>query len=180
VGDAVIHSFWVPELAGTIDVVPGQTNNLWIEADEPGRYEGQCKEFCGLSHAYMKFVVVAHAPDDYAAWVQGQQASGAVPASGTPAAAGADLFVSRCTACHSVAGMTDQNGNPIGSNGAPNLTHLMSRECFRGCTMPLNRDNLERWLRDPQAVEAGSWMILNPPLTEREIDDLIAFLETLD
>jgi cytochrome c oxidase subunit 2 len=180
VGDAVLHSFWVPELAGTIDVVPGQTNHLWIEADDPGRYEGQCKEFCGLSHAYMKFVVVAHAPDDYARWVQDQQRPATIPQGDDPGAAGAELFVARCTACHAVAGMTDESGNPIGSNGAPNLTHLMSRECFRGCTMPIDSDNLERWLRDPQAVEAGSWMILNPPLTEQEIDDLIAFLETLD
>jgi cytochrome c oxidase subunit II len=181
VGDAVVHSFWVPELAGTIDVVPGQTNFLWIEADEPGTYEGQCKEFCGLSHAYMKFTVVAHAPDDFAQWVQDQQAPAAPPEPGSPAAAGAEVFASRCTACHTVDGLVDAQGEAVrGSNAAPNLTHFMSRTCFRGCTMPINPANLERWLRNPQAVEAGSWMVLNPPLTEQEIDDLIAFLETLD
>jgi cytochrome c oxidase subunit 2 len=181
IGDAVVHSFWVPELAGTIDVVPGQTNFLWIEADEPGTYEGQCKEFCGLSHAYMKFTVVAHTPDDFARWVQEQQAPAAMPEPGGPAAAGAELFVARCTACHSIDGLVDADGEPVvGSNGAPNLTHLMSRTCFRGCTMPITADNLERWLRDPQAVEAGSWMVLNPPLTQREIDDLVVFLQTLE
>jgi cytochrome c oxidase subunit 2 len=180
IGDAVIHSFWVPELAGTIDVVPGQTNHLWIEADEPGRYTGQCKEFCGLSHAYMKFVVVAHEPADFERWLADQKEPATMPQADTPAASGAQVFVSRCTVCHTVAGLEDANGDPApGSNGAPNLTHFMSRECFRGCTMPINRANLERWLSNPQAVEAGSWMVLNPPLTRQEIDHLIAFLETL-
>jgi cytochrome c oxidase subunit 2 len=179
VGDAVVHSFWVPQLAGTIDVVPGQTNTLWIAADEPGRYTGQCKEFCGLSHAYMKFVVVAHEPAEFDRWVQEQQAPAATPEDG-PAAAGAQLFAQRCTGCHAVDGLMGPDGAPVvGSNGAPNLTHLLSRECFRGCTMPVTEENLRRWLRDPQSVEAGSWMVLAPPLAEREIDDLLAFLGTL-
>ena len=184
VGDAVIHSFWVPELAGTIDVVPGQTNYLWIEADRPGRYEGQCKEFCGLSHAYMKFDVVAHEPADYERWVAEQQTPATMPEPGTAAARGADVFVNgeqQCLGCHAVDGLVDENGEPIqGSNGAPNLTHFMSRECFRGCTMEITDENLRRWLHDPQAVEAGSWMVLNPPLTDREVEDLIAFLRTLE
>jgi cytochrome c oxidase subunit 2 len=180
VGDAVIHSFWVPELAGTQDVVPGQTNTLWIEADEPGTYEGQCKEFCGLSHAYMKFTVVAHTPQDFERWVQGQEAPAPVPGPGGQAAEGARVFAERCTGCHTIDGLQGPDGQPIvGSNGAPNLTHFMSRECFRGCTMPITRANLERWLRNPQAVEAGSWMILNPPLTEQQIDDLVELLTTL-
>jgi cytochrome c oxidase subunit 2 len=182
VGHAVLHSFWVPELAGTTDVVPGQTNFLWIEADEPGTYEGQCKEFCGLSHAYMKFTVVAHSPEEYAQWVAGQQAPAAMPEPGSAAAEGARIFQqdSRCTRCHTIDGLLDENGEAVpGSNGAPSLTHLMSRECFRGCTMPITRENLERWLHDPQAVEAGSWMVIDPPLTQQEIDALIELLVTL-
>jgi cytochrome c oxidase subunit 2 len=181
VGDAVLHSFWVPELAGTQDVVPGQTNYLWIEADEPGTYEGQCKEFCGLSHAYMKFTVVAHAPEDFAQWVRDQQAPAVMPEPGSLAAQGAQIFGSgQCIACHAIDGLQDQNGEPIaGNNGAPNLTHLMSRECFRGCTMPLTAENLARWLADPQAVEAGSWMLLDPPLSEEQIDALVEYLMTL-
>jgi cytochrome c oxidase subunit 2 len=180
VGDAVVHSFWVPELAGTQDVVPGQTNTLWIEADEPGTYEGQCKEFCGLAHAYMKFTVVAHTPQDFERWVQGQEAPASAPDPGGPAAEGARVFAERCTGCHTIDGLQGPDGQPIvGSNGAPSLTHFMSRECFRGCTMPITRENLERWLRNPQAVEAGSWMILDPPLTEQQIDDLVELLTTL-
>jgi len=180
VGNAVIHSFWVPELAGTQDVVPGQTNTLWIEADEPGTYEGQCKEFCGLSHAYMRFTVVAHTPEDFQRWVEGQLAPAAMPEPGSAAALGAEAFGSgQCIACHAINGLQDQNGQPIVANGGPNLTHLMSRECFRGCTLATTRENLERWLQNPQAVEAGSWMILNPPLTQDQIDALLDYLTTL-
>lgn len=180
VGKAVLHSFWVPELAGTQDVVPGQTNYLYLEADEPGRYEGACKEFCGLSHAYMRTVVVAHAPADYERWVQEQLAEATTPEDGAPAE-GVAVFAERCVECHAIDGLTTAEGERIqGANQGPNLTHFMSRECFRGCTMEINRGNLERWLRDPQAVEAGSFMILDPPLTEQEIDALIGLLETLE
>ena len=92
-GAAVIHSFWLPELAGTQDVVPGQTNHMRIQADEPGTYQGQCKEFCGLSHGDMRFTVVAHTPEDFAAWVAGQQARGRPPEPGSDAAAGLEVFL---------------------------------------------------------------------------------------
>lgn len=183
VGDAVVHSFWAPELGGTQDVIPGRVSTLVIEADEPGVYEGQCKEYCGLSHAYMRFTVVAHTPQDFERWVRDQQRPASPPQAGSAAAAGAEVFVTnnRCTRCHAIDGLRDASVEPIpGNNSAPNLTHFMSRDCFRGCTFPITRDNLERWLRNPQRVEAGSWMILEPPLTEREIEDLIAFLETLE
>lgn len=183
IGDAVVHSFWVPELAGTQDVVPGQTNYLYLEADEPGRYEGACKEFCGLSHAYMRTVVVAHTPGDFERWLADQQREAVMPEPGTDAAAGVEIFTqgSRCTQCHTIDGLVGEDGESVeGSNSAPSLTHFMSRECFRGCTMEINRENLERWLRNPQAVEAGSFMTLDPPLTEQEIDALVALLETLD
>ncbi len=180
VGASVIHSFWVPELAGTTDVIPNQTNTMTLEADEPGTYEGQCKEFCGLSHAYMRFTVVAHAPEEFDQWVRDQQADAVTPAAGSPGTEGVRIFAQRCTACHTIDGLQDPNGEPIvGSNAAPNLTHLMSRSCFRGCTFPLTRQNLERWLRDPQAMEAGSFMVLEPQLTEQEIDALVEFLLTL-
>lgn len=183
VGASVVHSFWVPELAGTQDVVPGRVNFLALQADEPGTFTGQCKEFCGLSHAYMKFTVVAHPPAEFERWVREQQQPAAMPESGSGAAAGAEIFGTRCTACHTIDGLQGPTGEPIPvqqqSNGAPNLTHFASRECFRGCTMPITRENLERWLRDPQAVEAGSFMVLSPPLTRDEIQALIEFLTTL-
>ena len=179
VGDSVIHSFWVPELAGTQDVIPSRTTYLTIQADEPGTYEGQCKEFCGLSHAYMKFKVVAHDPSEFEAWVAGQQGPAVPPPPGDPAQAGVGVFLSQCTGCHAIAGLEDPNGNPLVANGGPNLTHFASRDCFAGCMMPTTDENLRRWLEDPPAVKAGSWMP-NYGLSEQEIDQLIAFLDSLE
>jgi cytochrome c oxidase subunit II len=180
VGDGVIHSFWVPELAGTQDVVPGRANTLVLEADHPGRYSGQCKEFCGLSHAYMKFAVVAHTPEDYAAWVANQRSDAVMPQPGTQAATGMDLFLNgQCIACHAIQGLEDANGNPLQANGGPNLTHFASRECFAGCWLPnRNREDLARWLDNPSAIKAGSWMP-DYGLTPQEISALVAYLETL-
>jgi cytochrome c oxidase subunit 2 len=178
-GDAVIHSFWPPELAGTQDVVPGQTNHLYIEADEPGTYEGQCKEFCGLSHAYMRFTVVAHSPEDYAAWVQGQQQDVSSEEPSGDAGAGLQTFREVCTACHAVNGLTDADGQEIPpSNNGPNLTHFAGRACFAGCILERNDENLRRWLENPPAVKAGSWMP-DYGLSEQQITELIAYLNTL-
>lgn len=179
VGNAVIHSFWVPELAGTQDVVPGRANTLLLQADHPGTYTGQCKEFCGLSHAYMKFTVVSQTPDDFAAWVRGQQADAAAPTTGSLAATGMNEFVNgACIACHAIQGVEDPNGNPLVQNGGPNLTHFASRSCFAGCMMPTNEENLKKWLDDPPAVKAGSWMP-DYGLTPQQIDALAAYLLTL-
>ncbi len=174
----MIHSFWVPELAGTQDVVPDLTNHLTIQADEPGVYEGQCKEFCGLSHAYMKFKVVAHTPADFERWVAEQQAPASPEVSG-PAEAGKQIFLQTCIACHAVAGLETANGQPVLANGGPNLTHLMSRQCFRGCTLDVNEENLRRWVADPRSIEAGSFMP-DYGLSADEVDQVVAFLMTLE
>ena len=123
------------------------TNHLTIQADEPGVYEGQCKEFCGLSHAYMKFKVVAHTPADFERWVAEQKAPASPDVSG-PAEAGKQIFLQTCIACHAVAGLETANGQPVLANGGPNLTHLMSRECFRGCTLDDQRG-------EPAALDRG-------------------------
>ena len=181
-GLSVIHSFWVPELAGKQDVVPGRTNTVWIEADRPGTYEGQCAEFCGLSHAYMRFHVVAHEADEFDAWVRGQQAE-AASASG-PAAQGQEVFAANCIQCHSVNGLTDDAGEPvIGAIQGPNLTHLMSRECFAGCIFETNTDNLTRWVSDAPSLKPGSLMpsgLNELGLTPRQVDAVVAYLETLE
>lgn len=181
-GDAVIHSFWPPELAGTQDVIPGRVNTMVLEADEPGTYEGQCKEFCGLSHAYMRFTVVAHTPEDFERWVADQQAP-APPPNGA-AAEGLQVFLEAgpagCTECHAVAGLQDPSGETIrGSNNAPDLTHFASRECFAGCMFENNDENLRRWLDDPPAMKPGSLMP-DYELSPEEIEQLIAYLNTLE
>jgi cytochrome c oxidase subunit 2 len=180
VGDSVIHSFWVPELAGTQDVVPGQANTLVLQADHPGRYSGQCKEFCGLSHAYMKFAVVARSPSDYAAWVRNQQADAVTPEPGSAAATGMDVFLNgQCIACHAIQGVKDASGNPLTANGGPNLTHLASRECFAGCWLQTaSVEDLSKWLDNPASVKQGSWMP-DYNLTPDEIRALVAYLQSL-
>ena len=173
--DDVIHSFWPPKLAGKVDVIPGHTNTMAIEANEPGEFEGQCAEFCGISHSRMRLRVIAQSPEDFEAWAEDQKREHPAPAPGTTGevAEGAALFQSRgCGGCHTVAGYTQ---GEIG----PNLTHLYDRETFAGSIFELNSINLRRWLRDPQHEKPGNKMVLPVPLNEDEITKLIAYLETL-
>jgi cytochrome c oxidase subunit 2 len=172
----VIHSFWPPKLAGKVDVVPGQTNRMIIEAVKPDTYYGQCAEYCGTSHANMRLQVVAMTQADFDTWVSQQQAGPAVVATTTtstdPAVQGANLFMTKgCSGCHTV------NGVSAGAVG-PNLTHLQSRTCFAGCLFDMNDQNLRRWLRNPPAEKPGSVMP-NLNLSETEITNLIAYLDSL-
>jgi cytochrome c oxidase subunit 2 len=177
----VIHSFWVPELAGKQDVSPGRTNHILLQADEPGTYEGQCAEFCGLQHGRMRFRVVALSAEDWELWVLRQKRPGATP-SDPLARRGMDLFLGQlsggrgsCVECHAV------GGTKASSPAAPELTHFAdpTHECFAGCTWETtDREALEAWLRDPDAVRLGSKMP-NYHLTEEEIDALVAYLYSL-
>jgi cytochrome c oxidase subunit 2 len=175
----VIHSFWVPRLAGKQDVVPGRVNKLTIEADKAGVYKGQCAEYCNLSHANMRLRVVSQEPADFARWVDEQKQPITKPTSGD-AAAGFAVFTGKgtCVGCHTLQGVE----GAVARVG-PNLTHLQSRETFAGATFDLTPDNLRRWLRDPSAMkpmrpERGLGMP-NLHLSEQEITQLVAFLETL-
>ncbi|HSH62295.1 MAG TPA: cytochrome c oxidase subunit II [Acidimicrobiales bacterium] len=169
--DDVIHSFWPPKLAGKLDVIPGRTNFMTIEADEPGTYYGQCAEFCGVSHANMGLRVVAHTSQDFDEWVRTNAAAAERPTEGA-AAEGAKLFRQKgCASCHTV------NGFSAGELG-PDLTHLQQRKVFAGATFDLNPQNLRVWLRDPPGEKPGSLMP-NLKLSEEEITQLIDYLETL-
>jgi cytochrome c oxidase subunit 2 len=126
----------------------------------------------------MKFRVVAQTPEDFDRWVAEQKAPASTEVSG-PAAAGKEIFQQTCTACHAVAGLESANGQPALANGAPNLTHLMSRECFRGCTLDVDEENLRRWVADPRSIEAGSFMP-DYGLSADEVDQVVAFLMTLE
>ncbi len=149
----VIHSFWVPELAGKLDVVPGRDNATTIEADHPGTYLGQCAEYCGLSHANMRFRVIAKAPAEFAQWVREQQRGPAVPfqegpeGEEEPAGPAQDLVINtyQCTNCHTF----DQSD--VVSYG-PNLTHLASRTTFASGYYELTRDNLVDWVLDAPSL----------------------------
>ena len=168
----VIHSYWIPPLAGKTDVIPGRTNHMHFEADEPGTYLGQCTEFCGLSHANMRAVAVAHTQSDFDAWVSRQRVPAAAPTEGSEAAIGLTTFSAKgCGGCHTVAGVSQ------GKVG-PDLTHLHSRETFAGSMFRLNDDTLRTWLANPPGVKPGSVMP-DLGLTAEEITQLIAYLETL-
>jgi cytochrome c oxidase subunit 2 len=183
IGDfKVIHSFWIPELAGKQDVVPGRENHILMQADHPGTYTGQCAEFCGLQHGRMLVRVRALSAEDWDAWVANQKRPGVEPAEGSLASQGMDLFLEplsggrgSCVACHAV------GGTEAGSPAAPELTHFAdpTHECFAGCNWETtDRDALEAWLRNPDAVRMGSKMP-NYHLSEDEIDALVAYLYSL-
>jgi len=177
----VIHSFWIPELAGKQDVVPGRQNHILMQADQPGFYEGQCAEFCGLQHGRMRAAVRALSAEDWEAWVANHKREAVTPTSG-PAADGMELFLGQlsggrgsCVACHAVGG-TDAS-----SPAAPELTHFAdpTHECFAGCNWStFDREALEAWLRDPNAVKFGAKMP-DYDLSEKEIDALVAYLLSL-
>lgn len=172
VSQDVIHSFWVPELGGKRDVVPGQLNQIDLIANMPGEYYGQCAEFCGLSHANMRFRVFVDPPDKFAAWEKEQQAPGAIPAVGTPAAIGAQEFAnSPCTTCHAIKGVS------TGYVG-PDLTHLASRTTIAGAIMKNDPKDLTQWITHPSAMKPGAQM---PDLGLRgdQLKDLVTYLESL-
>jgi cytochrome c oxidase subunit 2 len=155
-GCNVIHSFWVPELAGTRDVVPGLTSTPKLRADEPGTYLGQCKEYCGLSHANMRFRVIAVSPDDFATWAAGQTDPPAVALEDSDAAS---LFTEKfqCTNCHTT---EDSAASVYG----PNLTHLASRTTFASGYYELTRERLVEWILDaPSLIPMESEGCRKPP-----------------
>jgi cytochrome c oxidase subunit 2 len=213
----VIHSFWIPALNGKKDAVPGRSHPLRLNADEPGTYVGQCTEYCGLSHGYMRQRVIAMPPDEFDAWLADQQDEAQTP-SEEEAAAGAELFTTQCSGCHLARGINDQEFEEAGngeellvSGNAPDLTHFASRGVFAGGIFDLwldqdgddiveadeiggelNTSALEAWLRNPPGEkpmdapyvpEPGDEPVRGMPnftLQEAQIDQLVAFLATLD
>jgi cytochrome c oxidase subunit II len=178
----VIHSFWIPALAGTRDAVPGRTQYLEIETDNTGEFDGQCKEFCGLSHANMRIRVFVQTPADYQAWVTQQQQPQTAAVSGD-AAAGKKLFLHggsggsfpggpACSGCHSVAGTSAQG--VVG----PDLTHFASRTRFAGETYVNDTQNLMSWLDDPPRMKPGVDMP-KLGLSSTQIKELVAYLQSL-
>ncbi|WP_167737540.1 cytochrome c oxidase subunit II [Sphingomonas parva] len=166
--DDVIHSFWVPKLAGKTDVIPGRVNSMWIEARTPGVYRGQCMEYCGVEHALMAFRVVAEPPAQFAAWRRRQLAGASTGASIAP---GYRVFARRCSACHAI------RGTESGGIYGPDLTNLSGRATLASGTLPNTPANLARWIAHPQAVKPGARMpdIDLPP---GEMQPLVAYLET--
>lgn len=167
----VIHSFWVPELAGKVDLVPGQRNVLRLTANEAGEYRGQCAEYCGLQHARMAFLVIADPPQVFDDWVGRHQAPPPEPPPG-PATEGETLFESSsCAGCHTVRGTS-----ALGEAG-PDLSDFASRRTIGAVTVENNRGNLGGWIVNAQSLKPGNLM---PPvsLEPEELQALIAYLES--
>lgn len=168
----VIHSVWVPSLAGKKDLIPGYKDTLWFQADVPGVYRGQCAEFCGHQHAKMGLLVIAEHPDSFARWQDRMRHPAAAPAD-SAARTGERVFMTRqCVLCHNI------EGTPAGSIAGPDLTHIASRLTIAAGTLGNTRENLTRWIRDPQGVKPGAQMP-QPELTETELEALVTYLEGL-
>lgn len=168
----VIHSFWIPNLHGKRDLIPGYTQTGWLRADRVGVWSGQCAEFCGAQHAHMRMTVVTEPPAAFNAWYLAQLAP-AAPPSDSSAQLGERIFLSHsCVMCHAV------DGNPAGSNVGPNLTHLASRRTIAAGTLLNTRGNLAGWIVDPQRIKPGSLM---PPqaLTGDELNALLDYMRSL-
>jgi len=190
----VIHSFWIPQLNGKRDAVPGRVHSWRISSPVPGIFYGECTEFCGLSHANMQMRAVVLSDSDYATWVDEQLAPSDVPLS-EGAKRGYDLFGRHCVSCHVVNGVyesaADGNAN-LASGYAPNLTHLMTRTSFAGALYELYKDDgsvnvadLREWVRNapgqkPARPENRQGMIsFAETLSAAELDDLVTYLLTL-
>ncbi|HYX66381.1 MAG TPA: cytochrome c oxidase subunit II [Burkholderiales bacterium] len=167
--DDVIHSFWVPNLAGKKDLIPGRNSTLALRADRVGVYRGQCAEFCGLQHAKMAFLVVAEPPEKYEAWAAAQRKPAAEPADAQQKR-GRELFVTgRCGMCHAI------QGSAAGGHRAPDLTHLSSRNTIAAGLLPNTVGHLAGWILDPQGIKPG----VNMPSNPMPPDDLYALLAYL-
>ncbi|MDQ2802161.1 MAG: cytochrome c oxidase subunit II [Pseudomonadota bacterium] len=194
-GADVIHSFWVPALAGKTDTIPGHQNVTWLQADQPGIYRGQCTEYCGAQHAHMGFLVIADSPEIFAAWQRNherlatrvpaeaatapQKEAAVYKAQRSPLVAGQGeaIFVDHCSMCHAIDGTAAQGyrGGDRGLHG-PNLTHLMDRRTLAAVTLTNNTNNLAGWISDPEAQKPG---VLMPTthLSGPELQAVVAYLK---
>lgn len=166
----VIHSFWVPSLAGKMDVIPGQTNVTWVEADEPGIYRGECAVFCGAEHARMEFRVVAQTPKDFAAWQAHQLEEAPQPQDATTLR-GRLAFEAHCAACHTL------RGSSAAGMAGPDLTHFMDRSTLAAGALSNDEGHLADWIRDPQKIKPGTSMP-TVPLSDADLAAVVAYLRT--
>jgi cytochrome c oxidase subunit 2 len=168
----VIHSFWAPNLLGKRDLIPGYTTAIWLQADRPGIFRGQCAEFCGLQHAHMAFDVVAEPDADFERWREGMRQPAREPDSATAQYGRLVFMANRCAGCHTIQG-TDAHGQV-----APDLTHVATRSTIGAGTLPNTPEHLRAWVRDPQASKPGNQMPPNP-LSDDDLRALLAYLGTL-
>lgn len=164
------HSFWVPQLAGKVDLIPNRRNEMWVDPHEVGHYVGQCAQYCGVQHAKMLLNVFVDTPEDFQKWVQ-QQKEPAVASD--QVAAGRKVFeANACTNCHTITGTISRG------RFGPDLTHLMSRTTIASGVAPNTQDNLTLWIKDPDALKPGCLMPAMQ-LDDQDVNALVAYLMSL-
>jgi cytochrome c oxidase subunit 2 len=169
----VLHEFWVPKLNRKMTTVPGQRNHIWLQADKPGVYIGQCSEFCGTQHAWMRILVVADGPAEFEQWQQAQLKPSQAPTTDA-AAKGLALFqTSTCISCHAIRGITSADAGV-----APDLTHVGSRQQLGTGILENTPANMRLWLKSPQHIKPG---VLMPDFsfTDEQLDQLAEYLSSL-
>jgi cytochrome c oxidase subunit 2 len=165
----VIHSFWVPNLSGKKDMIPGHQASLWLNADREGTYFGQCAEFCGFQHAQMRLVVVAESPEKFEAWQNSQRQTAAEPQTDRQRRGQQVFLGGTCAFCHTI------EGTMARSRVGPDLTHVASRAKLAAGSLPNTTGHLAGWILDPQQIKPGVRMPPNP----LKPDDLHALLDYL-
>jgi cytochrome c oxidase subunit 2 len=172
VSEDVIHSFWVPQMAGKVDMIPGHVNHTTFVPLKEGRYLGECSEFCGAQHGKMRFLFVVESPEEFSAWVRRQQQPASAPR-GAAATAGAGVIASvGCGGCHRV------RGTGLEGDLAPDLTHFGSRGGIAAWALRNTPENLLAWLQDPQEIKPEAQMPRTVlPLVQQK--QLVAYLEGL-
>jgi cytochrome c oxidase subunit 2 len=168
----VIHSFWVPNLAGKKDLIPGKISTIWLQADKPGVYRGQCAEYCGLQHARMALWIVAEPQEQFNSWRQNQTQGAVQPATDSQRHGQRVFLSSTCVMCHAV------NGTTAGSNIGPNLTHVGSRNTIAAATLANTREHLLRWVADSQKFKPGNKMPANN-LSDQDLNAVVDYLQSL-
>lgn len=168
----VIHSLWIPNLHGKRDLIPGRTAEMWLQADKPGVYRGQCAEFCGLQHAKMALLVVAEPVSEFNNWLDRQRQPASTPPDAL-AGRGRDLFMSGpCALCHKIAGTS------AGSRVGPDLTHFATRRTIAAGVAPNTTGYLAAWITDPQHLKPGARMP-SMALDSEDVQALVAYLQSL-
>jgi len=168
----VIHSFWVPNLHGKRDLIPGYTTSIWLQADKPGFYRGQCAEFCGYQHAKMALYVTAESQAEFENWSADQRKEAPQPTS-EEQMRGRDVFLhSTCTQCHTI------RGTIAGAVLGPDLTHLATRGTIAAGTLPNQRGHLAGWILDSQSIKPGNRMPPNS-IAGDDLQALLTYLESL-
>lgn len=169
----VIHSFWVPQMGGKLDMIPGHVNDLQFLPTGVGTFIGECSEYCGHQHGRMRFLLIVDSVADFDAWFANQRRPAPAPVGALATAGAATITKQPCAGCHTIRGAAGMAG-VLG----PDLTHVGSRSTLAAVTIKNTAPDMRRWIQDPQAVKPGTLMP-TVPLTSQQLDQITAYLEGL-